>query len=265
VAEAERLYNGAADRYSEIFRRSLDRHVQDLEEELLRARAEALAAGIGELAPEYLAAADRDAAAARDLFTAGDYYTADKTARDALDRYRSLTLGAEAWKIREEVLRRDFAGFDGDNFKRGDDALDAAAAAYEGAAVKDALSAAAEAKLRYDTVLKAGWAAYAAQLRALAARERQNAVNAKADVAVKDDFAGIERIFNQAESAYRAASYEETVPLYIRSEAGFVALAQAAEEKRRIAQAAIDAAEKKLEESDAAARDAEGILEGDAE
>jgi hypothetical protein len=265
VAEAEGLYNEAADRYNEIFRRSLALYIRDLEEELRQARAEALAAGIDELAPEYLAMADRDADAARDRFTAEDYYAADKAAREALDRYRSLTLGAEAYKIREEVLQRDFAGFDGGNFKRGDDALNAAADAYEGAALKDALSAAAEAKLRYDTVLKAGWAAYAAQLRALAAKERQNAINAKADVAVKDDFAGIERVFTQAEAAYRAASYEETVPLYIRSEAGFVALAQAAEEKRRIAQAAIDAAEKKLEESDATAREAEGILEGDEE
>jgi hypothetical protein len=265
VAEAERRYNEAADRYNEIFRRSLDLYIGDLEKELLQARAEALAAGIAELAPEYLATADREADAARDLFNAEDYYAADKTAREALDRYRSLTLGAEACKTREEVLRRDFAGFDADNFKKGDDALSAAVAAYEGTAPKDALSAAAEAKLRYDMVLKAGWAAYAAQLRALAAKERQNAINAKANVAVRDDFAGIERIFNQAEAAYRIASYEETVPLYIRSEAGFVALTQAAEEKRRIAQAAIDAAEKKLEESDAVAREAEGILEGDEE
>jgi hypothetical protein len=265
VAGGERLYNEAADRYNEIFRRSLDLYVGDLEEELRQARSEALAAGIGELAPEYLSAADQSADAARDLFNAEDYYAADRTAREALDRYRSLTLGAEAYRVREEVLRRDFAGFDADNFKRGDEALTAAAGAYEGAAIKDALSGAAEAKFHYDTVLKAGWAAYAAQVRALAAKERQNAINAKADVAVKADFTGIERVFNQAESAYRSASYEDAVPLYIRSEAGFVALAQAAEEKRRIAQAAIDAAEKKLEESDAAARDAEGILEGDEE
>jgi hypothetical protein len=265
VEEAERLYNEAADRYNEIFHRSLALYVQDLEKELLKARSEAVAAGIAELSPEYLLTADQTAAGARELFTGEDYYAADKAAREALDRYHSLTIGAEACKIREEVIRRDFAGFDADNFKRGDDALSAAAAAYEGSAVKEALNGAAESKLRYGMALRAGWAAYAAQVRALAGKERQNAINAKANVAVKDDFTNIERIFSQAESAYRSETYEEAVPLYVRSEAGFVALTQAAEEKRRIAQAAIDAAEKKLEESDAAARSAEEILEGDNE
>jgi hypothetical protein len=265
AAEGERLYNEAADRYNELFRRSLGPYVQALEEELRQARSEALAAGVGESAPEYLAAADRDAAAARDLFGAEDYYAASRTAREALDRYRSLTLGAEARKTREEVLQRDFARFDADNFKRGDDALKAAAGAYEAAAVKDALNAAAEAKLRYGMVLKAGWAGYAAQMRDLAGRERQNALDVKANVAVKDDFAGMERVFNQAESAYRSAVYEDAVPLYVRSQAGYAALVLASEEKRRIAQAAVSAAEKKLEESDAAARDAEEILGGGGE
>ncbi|MDR2747497.1 MAG: hypothetical protein LBB77_08640 [Treponema sp.] len=265
VEEAERLYNEAADGYNEIFRRSIALYVKDLEEELLRARSEAVAAGINEAAPEYLLTADQGAAAARELFTAEDYYAADKAAREALDRYRSLTAGAEACKIQEEVVRRDFAGFDADNFKRGNDALAAAVSAYEGTAAGEALDRAAEAKLRYGMALKAGWAAYAAQVRALAGKERQNAINAKANVAVKDDFANIERVFNQAESAYRSEIYEDAVNLYVRSEAGFVALTQAAEEKRRIAQAAIDAAEKKLEESEAAVRNAEGILEGDNE
>ena len=263
VEEAERRYNEAADGYNEIFHRSIALYVEELEEELRKARSEALAAGIAELSPEYLLTADQSAAGARELFEAEDYYAADKAAREALDRYRSLAIGAEAYKIREEVVRRDFTGFDADSFKRGDDALLAASAAYEGTAVKEALEGASEARLRYGMALKAGWAAYAAQLRALALRERQNALNAKANVAVKDDFTNIERVFNQAESAYRSETYEEAVNLYVRSEAGFVALTQAAEEKRRIAQAAIDAAEKKLEESDAAARAAEGILEGD--
>jgi hypothetical protein len=44
-----------------------------------------------------------------------------------------------------------------------------------------------------------------------------------------------------------------------------VAVTQAAEEKRRIADAAIHAAERKLAESEAVARAAEEILEGGAE
>lgn len=265
AAEAERLYNEAADRYSEIFRRALARHVQDLEDEINQARSEALAAGIADIAPEYLDTADRTAAGARDLFDAGDYYRADEAGREALDRYRALAAGAGAFTLREEIVRLDFSGFDADNFKLGEDAFNAALDAYEGGGPQDALSGASEAKLRFGTALKAGWAAYAAQVRALAQRERQNALNAKADVAVKNDFTAIERIFTQAESSYRREGYEEAVNLYVKSEAGFVALAQAAEEKRRIAQAAIDAAEKKLAESETAAINADEILEGDTE
>jgi hypothetical protein len=265
VAEAERLYNEAADRYNELFRRAVVLYAGDLEEELLKARSEALAAGAGELVPEYLATADQAAGAARDLFSAEDYYKAGETGREALDRYRALAAGAEAYKIREEITRLDFAGFDADNFNQGDQALSAAAAAYEEGSPADALSAAAESRLRYDTALKAGWAAYAAQLRILAQNERQNAINAKANVAVREDFTVIEAVFNEAESSYRSAAYESAVNSYVVSEAGFVALTEAAEAKRRFAQAAIDAAERKLEESENTALAAEGILEGDQE
>jgi hypothetical protein len=261
VEETARLYDEAADRYNEIFHRSVALYVKDLEEQLSKARSEAVAAGIDELSPAYLLTADQSADGARELFKGEDYYGADKAASEALDRYRSLSLGAEACKTREEIVRRSFTGFDADNFKLGTDALAAASAAYEGTAVKDALNEAAESKLRFDTVLKAGWTAYAAQARDGAVKERQNALNAKANVAIKDDFATTDRVFNRAESVYKAAAYEEAVNLYIECEAGFVTLTRATEEKRRIAQAAIDAAEKKLEESDAAARDAEGILE----
>jgi hypothetical protein len=265
AAEAERLYNEAADRYNEIFRRALARHVQDLEAEIAQARAEALAAGIADIAPAYLDTADRAAGAAGDLFNAGDYYRAEEAGREALDRYRALAAGAEAFTLREEIVRLDFSGFDADNFKRGEDAFNAALDAYEEGVPAAALNGASESRLRFGTALKAGWAAYAAQVRALAQGERQNALNAKADVAVKNDFTAIERVFTQAESAYRSEGYEEAVNLYVKSEAGYVALAQAAEEKRRIAQAAINAAEKKLAESEAAAVNADEILEGDME
>jgi hypothetical protein len=127
------------------------------------------------------------------------------------------------------------------------------------------MNSAEESQLRYNLVLKAGWASYAAQLQALARRERENAINAKADKAVKDEFAGVDRTYNQAETSYTAEEYEAAAGLYIRSEAGFVAVTQSAEEKRRIAEAAIQAAERKLAESEAVARAAEDILEGGAE
>jgi hypothetical protein len=265
VREAERRYNAAADRYDELFKNTIPRYAQDAEDEVLKARAEAIAAGIEDLAPEYLVVADRAALNAEDRYLAEDYYKAVESAREALDRYHSLTTGAEGFHVREEIVRRDFAGFDADNFDRGDTALRAAADAYETGALANALQGAGESKLRYTQALKNGWASYAAQLQALARRERQNALDAKANVAVKDEFALVERTYNQAETAFRAEGYEDAVGHYIRSEAGFAAVAQTAREKRRIAEAAIQAAEKKLVESESVVRNAEAILEGGAE
>jgi hypothetical protein len=261
IQEAERRYNAAADGYDEIFRNAISRYARDREDEIRRARAAAVAAGIEELAPDYLITADRAAADAEDRFLAGDYYGADEAARGALDRYRSLTAGAEGYQVREEIVRRDFAGFDADNFDRADAVLQEAAAVFETGAPAEALRGAEDSKLRYTQVLKNGWAAYAAQLRALAQRERQNALDAKANMAVKEEFATVERTYNRAEASFRAEGYEEAVSLYVSSEAGYVAVAQTAREKRRIAEAAIQAAERKLAESESVVREAEGILE----
>jgi hypothetical protein len=265
VRESERRYSAAADKYDELFRNTLPLYARELEEEILQTRAAAIAAGIADMAPDYLVAADRTAIDADDNYQAGDYYKANELARDALDRYRALKTGAGAYQVRKDVLYRDFSGFDADNFSRADEALVAGADAYEAGNIESALSSAEESNLRYNLVLKAGWASYAAQLQALARRERQNALDAKANVAVRDDFSGVERTFTQAESSFTSEEYEAAAGLYVRSEAGFVAVAQAAEEKRRIAEAALRAAEEKLVESESVARSGEEILEGGAE
>jgi hypothetical protein len=265
VQDSARRYNTAADAYDNLYRKAIPLYADDLRDEVLQARAEAIAAGINDMAPEYLFPADLAALDAEDRYNAEDYDEAIRAAHEALDRYRGLKTGADAFRVRQEVLRQDFAGFDADNFRQADEALIAAADAYEADSLVDAANGAEESLLRYNLVLKAGWASYAAQLQALALRERENALNAKADRAVKADFEAVDQIYNQAGSAFRAEGYEEAAVLYMRSEVGFVAVTQAAEEKRLLAEAAIQAAEKKLAESEAVAQAAEEILEGGAE
>jgi hypothetical protein len=96
----------------------------------------------------------------------------------------------------------------------------------------------------------------------LAQRERRNALDAKANVAVREDFNRVDQIYNRAESAYNSRVFDNAADLYIQAEAGFVNAALAAEEKRRIAQEAIEAADRKLAESETTAANAEKILEG---
>jgi hypothetical protein len=228
-------------------------------------REELIAGGIEDLALEYLVTADEAALDLDDVFHAEEYRSLEAEAREVLDYYRTLKTGLEAYSIREEVVRRDFAGFDQDNFDRADATFLVAIDAYEAAIIGDALNGVGTSKTVYEGVLGTGWATYAAQMRTLAQRERRNALNAKANVAVRDDFSRVDQIYNQAESAYGSKVYNNAVDLYTRAESGFVETILAAEEKRLLAQTALEAAEKKLVESEGTALDAERILAGGAE
>ncbi|MDR2177587.1 MAG: hypothetical protein LBP20_06035 [Treponema sp.] len=257
-AEAEALK--ALDRYN-VLKTGMESYLAR-EGEVLKARDEAIAAGILDYVPEYLDLADEIALEAERAYLAEDFSKGETDAQEALDRYRSLKTGMEAYLAREEIERRGFAAFDQANFDRADETLLAAAAAYEGEAAKDALARAGESKAAYESVLKTGWAAYTAQLRALAQRERRNALDAKANVAVREDFSRIDQIYNQAESAYNSKAYNNAAGFYIQAETGFAETVLAAEKKRQIAQTAIEAADKKLTESESTVENAEKILEG---
>jgi hypothetical protein len=325
--DAEQRYRAIADRYHEIFQHAVSLYAADIADELQKARDQLIAAGIEDLAPDYLDIADQAVLDAEDSYLAEDYYAAGDKALEALDRYRTLGVALEAYQVREEViaagiedlaseyliiadvaaldlddafhaeayrsleteagevrdryqtlkvgldayalrkevLQRDFADFDRNNFTRADETLLGAVDAYEAGAVSSALNGAGESKAIYNGVLGTGWAAYAAQLRTLAQRERRNALDAKANVAVRDDFSRVDQTYNQAESAYNSRVYANAADLYIRAESGFVEVILAAEVKRRIAQVALETAEKKLVESENTALDAERILEGGAE
>jgi hypothetical protein len=161
VQAAEGQYRALADTYHELFQNALPLYADYLVEEGLKLRDQAIAGGIEDLLPEYLVVADEKALDAEDAYLAEDYYTALAEALEALDRYRSLALGVDAYLVREEVVRLDYSGFDPVNFDRADETLIAAADAYETGLLKEALTGAGEAKTLYDQVLKAGGTALA--------------------------------------------------------------------------------------------------------
>jgi hypothetical protein len=230
-----------------------------------KVREEVIAAGIDDLAPEYLDIADDAALDLDDAYYAAEYRMLEADTLKVLDQYLTLKVGLEAYAVREEVVQRDFASFDRDSFNRADETLLAAADSYEAGAVSNALNGAGESKAIYTGILGTGWTAYSSQLRTLAQRERQNAMEAKANVAVRDDFSRIDQTYNQAESAYGSGAYDNAADLYARAESGFVEVILAAEAKRRVALAALDNVERKLVESESTALNAERFLEGGAE
>jgi hypothetical protein len=265
IRQAEAAYNGAADAYDGIFNKTIPLYAQAREDEIMAARGELIATGLAESFPEYLNGADQTALAALDQYEEKDYYTARDTAARALAQYQTLKAGAGAYLVREEIVDLEFIPYDPENFDKADAVGQAAIDNYDLGNFEAARDEADEAHLRYNLALETGWLSYAAEKGASAGVERQNALDLKANVAVRDLFNEAETLYNQAAASLRAENYKDAAVLYTDSEARFIVSGQAAEEKRRLAEDAIKEAEEKVAESDETARKAEVFIEGGAQ
>jgi hypothetical protein len=257
-------YNEAADTYDDLFKKTAPLFAQALEDEIVTARNEAVATGLGDTFPDYLLEVDRIVTQALAQYEGEDYYAARDSAYAARDRYRALKTGADAYLARQEIVDRDFVAYDPENFGKADEIGVAALDNYQSGNIEQAQDGAGEAGLRYNLVLKTGWASYAADRGAAAGVERQKALDLKANVAVKEEFSAASDIYNRAGSSLNTGKYEDAATLYTQAEARFIVISQTAAEKRREAEEALRAAEQKMRESDETAKKAELILEGGA-
>jgi hypothetical protein len=262
IRQATAAYNAAADAYDGVFRSTVPLYAQAREDEVTAARNAALASGLAGQFPQYLLKADKVALDAVDQYEREDYYAARDSAAAALAMYQALKTGADAYLARQVITDRNFVGYDPANFDKADTAGLAAVNDYDTGNTEQAQAGAEEAGLRYNLVLKTAWTAYAAEKKASASLQRQNALDLKANIAVRDDYNAVAQIFTQAEASLKAEKYEEASGLYERSESGFVRVSRIAAGKRQIAEEAIHAAEEKMIESDDTAKKAEIILEG---
>ncbi|MDR2134334.1 MAG: hypothetical protein LBP27_04435 [Treponema sp.] len=265
IRQATAAYNGAADAYDDIFNKTIPLYAQAREDEVTAVRDGLIATGLTRSFPEYLNEADQTALAAVDQYEKKDYYAARDTAALALARYQALKAGADAYLVRQEIVSRGFIPYDPGNFDRADATGQAAIDEYLADNFEPARDEAAEARLRYNQVLETGWSSYAADQGASAGVERQNALNLKANVAVRDMFNEADALYNQAAASLKAEKYEDAAVRYTNSEALFVIAGQAAAEKRRLAEEAIKEAEEKVAASDETARKAEIFIEGGAQ
>jgi hypothetical protein len=256
-------YDAAADAFDQVFKLALPRYAQTRENEVIEAREAALASGIGGIYPDRLEAAEQVVDQALAQYEAEDYYPAADSAFLAVHLFNALKTGAAAFQAREEIAAGDFVKYDPDNYDLAEENGIRALAAYDALAAEEAQSAAGEALLRYNLVLSRGWESYAAERRALAAAERQAALDLKANVAVKPEFDAAAGIYSQGETAFRSRRYPEAVDFYFQSEYMFAGVCGTAAEKRRIAEEAIKKAENRTTASEETARNAEAILEGD--
>jgi hypothetical protein len=262
LQQAAASYNNVAEAYDALFSKTIPLYAQAREDEILGVRDELLATGLADVFSGYLQKADETALAALSQYEAQDYYAARDTAANALSEYQALNTGAGAYLTRQEILRRNFAAYDLENFDHAERSAMMALDEYEAGDTESARNNAEEALLRYNLVLAKGWATFAAEQKNMAAAERQKALDLKANVAVREIFNRAEGLYTTGADSLEAENYENAADLFNVSIGGFRAAAEAAEEKRRIAEEIIREAEEKIEESDETARQAELIIEG---
>ena len=255
-------YNSVAESYDGLFKKTVPLYAQAREDEILAAREKLIHTGFTEYFPDYLEAADNITLAALEQYEDEEYYTARETASKALNEYETLLLGADVYLARQEIVDRDFVKYDEENFNKADSVAETAIEEYE-AGIKDkAIEHAQEALLRYNLVLSNAWTAYSAELRISAGKERELALEERANIASRDLFRDAETVFNDAGDNIKKESYHQAAIQYIEAEAMFALARKDTAERRQRAEAAIRMAEEKIEESSESGMEAERIIEG---
>ena len=263
--KATAAYNAAADAFDSVFKLAIPLYAQAREDEIMALRNPLVAAGARDYFPEPFSRADSTALTALDQYEAEDYYAAKDTAAQALSMYKILTSAYKAWLVRREIEEREFESYDPDNFDRAREILSNAMDAYGAENYASAQENADEALNRYNLVLSTGWAAYAELRASMAEAERQAALDVKANIAVKDLFSEADTTYKTGIDSFDSKKYENAAKQFIDSEALFVVANTSASEKRQTAAETIREANRRIEESDETARQAEVVLEGGAE
>jgi NADH:ubiquinone oxidoreductase subunit len=259
------LYTAAANAYDNITNRSRSRYIQNWEDLLRRERAAAVNAGIDTIAPEHLSAADRVAAETRSQLSAADYVPNEADAVFPIDMYRSLKPRADGYKVRQEIVERGFSSAAPAAMAAADRNTRAAVQDYDRKDPKSSKNKADEALAQYTEALMNGWLAFAQSRQLEAGKERQAAIDVKANIAVREDFNRADTIYQQALTDFNAKSFESAGDLYNQAASRFIAAARDAEEKRRKAEEMIDMAKQKTAESAAHATNVGLTMEGNNE
>ena len=255
-------WESATKAYDDLFQAALPLYAQAREDEIMAIREEIKASGLADAFPEYLKPIDDIALEAYTQYEAQDYYGAKETAAKAMEEYSTLLVGAKTYQARREIIDRGFLQYDQDNFERADEVATQAKTQYESGDKAGAVESAEEALLRYNLVLSNGWASYATERRTTAAKEKEFALEEKANIASRSIFREADVLFNQAEEDYARENFRNAGLHYIDAEARFAVARKDTDEKRIIAEDAIRLAEEKVEASSETATEAERIIEG---
>jgi hypothetical protein len=260
IEEAIARYTQVTEAFEKVFADSLPLYAEDRTRELIAARDTASQEGAPGLTPERFQSADGDTENARKLYEEEkDYYGAASAVLLAINKYKALAIGTRAYYTREQIEYYNFERYDPENFAVTDNRAVMAIDAYDTGDLGTALDAAEECLVRYAVILGVGMKTYAAERRAAADGERRFAIDKKANVAVRDDFATAQGVFDSAEKIFQGEQYIEASRLYFQAEFAFAEVGAAAEQKRLLAEEAIRKAEESTAASENTARNAEGL------
>ena len=258
--ESIALYNKAAEAFDPLAVKTVAKYREDKERELLNARY--AVTRVEELVPEYLEDADKTALAAEAKYQAKDYYGARDEAGNALTMYGLLKAALDAYEVRDEIAYNDFEVYDPVNIELADNLGISVADDYTNRNFSVAADKIDEVTLRYNLALKTAWESFAADKGADAFNARQEALDLKANVAVRQEFNSAQTVFTNANAAFSAQKHSESAKLFTESTAMFDAVIRVARQKRIAAEEALARANQRMTESDETAREAERILEG---
>jgi hypothetical protein len=250
--------------YNDLFEKALPLFAEDKAQQLLAAREAALDAGAWDILPDRFEATDELAQSVQDKYDGGDYSGAFADGVTAYNRYVVLKTVADAYAVKLEADAYDFITYDPENYEAGADAGNRAVDLFDQGSLADAWENAVEAVDRFHLVLENGWIGYTNERSVAAQSWRQAALEAKANVAVRNEYQNADGVYSQAHVALRAGNFQEAADLFERSGILFKQSRDAAVEKQVKAEEAIRLAEQKVSESELKAQSAQEVI-GDEE
>ncbi len=186
--------------------------------------------------------------------------TADYSAqlKDLADRYEALEKASQAQAMKKKADEMGFSEYDKVAYDNGAAALEKYAALGD-ASGADHKTQADAAYDSYKTLLKKGFVAIAGRERQASLEAKKQADSVKAGVAQKETYTEAAETFKKADSSYVTGNIEGAYEGYKGSKEVFLKLYATISEKRAAAQAAIDRAKQKVQETESYAAEADEI------
>ena len=218
--------------------------------------------GLTHLAGNYISDADKKALSALEQYRAGNYAEAQYNAGAAMEDYDDLLNAADIYMTWQDMIFLGLDRYDSENFLRAEQAGFNAVVEYEKGNKDTARSMAENARLRFNSVLDNAWPLYASDKKYEAEREKELAVDERANIAARTIFHTGDEVFAEAERLYASGNFKSASNTFLTAEGLYNISRQQTAERRRVAEETIRMANQRIDESVGAAMEAERIIEG---